>query len=119
MRCDESAATRNHGNPRLVSAVLSGHKGFNVVAGEQTADWSTKTPVGSTNRGSGARHERWLSESKNGDTVDSEVARFDIGKELGQELGLDITDTTLNRPGEGVGDGIGDGLGVGSGAVGL
>jgi hypothetical protein len=75
----------------------------------------------STTRGSGARHERCLSESQNSDTVDKEVSQVGVGKNLGQELSLDITDTALaaDLVGQGVGDGIGDGLGVGSGTVGL
>jgi hypothetical protein len=62
-----------------------------------------------------------FSESQNGDTVDTEVARVDVAKELGQELGLDITDATLaaDLVGQGVGDGVGDGIGVGSVTVGL
>jgi hypothetical protein len=48
---------------------------------------------------------------KDGDTVDTEVARV-VVEELGLELGLDVADTTTrDRPcRSGVGDGVGDGL---------
>jgi hypothetical protein len=48
---------RNHRNPRLVSALLGSHEGFDVVASKQTADQSTKTMDNTISRGSGARHE--------------------------------------------------------------
>jgi hypothetical protein len=38
-----SCNNRNHGDPRLVAVLMGGHKGFDVVVGEKTADQSTQT----------------------------------------------------------------------------
>jgi hypothetical protein len=106
----------------VIRLLLGGHKGFDVVAGDKAADRdSTKTTSNRSSRGSGARHEGGLSKSEDGDTVDTEVARVNVGEELWLKLGLDITDTTLATDllGQGVGDGVGDGLGVGSATVGM